>query len=138
MKGSFPNRSFTYLLITSLLLISSTFQTGTAQGSGPEISHDAVEYAEAHGLTYEEALLRLSWQEHAVILDSELANEEEGSFAGLEIVHLPNFKVIVYTTDSSVESLRARVTGSAVVCVNQKRAHLIIENATTFGIESRL
>lgn len=41
-----------------------------------------------------------------------------------------------FSGDSSAQQM-ASPTSSRVVCVNRKRAHLIIENATTLGIESR-
>lgn len=70
-----------------------------------EIFPEAQQYADAHGITPEEAARRLDWQGAIGELNAALQANEAGTFGGLWIEHDP-YKIVVVFTENGEETLR--------------------------------
>lgn len=71
------------------------------------ILRDAREYADAMGVSQEEALERLGYQETIGELDAELTRETTNNFGGLYIQHEPEFQVVILLTEGSQSEARS-------------------------------
>lgn len=92
---------------------------------------DAEEYAKYFGVSLEEALYRLDFQEAVGKLGAELTEKEKATFAGIWIQHEPDFRVIVRFTERGSETISAYVSDSPLAKLIEVRsasvslAHLI-------------
>ena len=67
---------------------------------------DTQEYASMTGVSIDEALRRVPLQDIAGKLDAELTTNETETFAGLWLVHIPEFRVVVQFTRDGEETIK--------------------------------
>lgn len=72
---------------------------------------DAEEYANAMGVSLEEAQRQLALQEPVGRLGAELQTKERATFCGLWIEHQPRYRVVACFTRDGEQTLRKYVTG---------------------------
>lgn len=94
---------FAALVISAGTSLFATHDVASTNGVNELLKEqpDAVSYAEANGVSVEEAAYRLSIQVQAGLLDAELADAYQESYAGLWLQHRPRFRIIVQFTDTS-------------------------------------
>lgn len=96
--------SFTGVQVAVSAYNGNAIELNEAQIEDPMLE-EAKHYAELHGVTVDEALLRLELQDVTGDLDAELTENEADTFAGLWIEHTPEFKVIVLFTQKGNDTI---------------------------------
>lgn len=82
---------------------------------------EAEAYAEAQGITVEEAIRRFEVQGNVADLQERLASAEAETFGGLWIEHEPEYKVAVAFTQNGARTLRRYVKGTPLEGVAEAR-----------------
>lgn len=75
------------------------------------LREDAEAYAKRYGVTLEEAIERLQFQEGIGELNAALQADEADSFGGLWIEHEPDFRIIALFTRNGEKTIRAYLAG---------------------------
>jgi hypothetical protein len=78
------------------------------------LRQDAAAYAEAQGVSLEEAVERLRRQDPVGELNAVLSEQEADSFAGLWIEHEPEYKVVVLVTEDEGRIRRRYIRGTSL------------------------
>jgi hypothetical protein len=103
------------LVLGAALLLLAGCAARTAAQPSDEGSHlDAESYAEAYGLSPEEAAGRLNAQDDVGGLQERLAREEADTFGGLWIEHEPAYRVVVAFTEDAAATLARYVEGTSL------------------------
>ena len=107
---------------TLLLTVSGCVGRTAAQPSVDEASrHDARAYADAQGISEEEAVRRLTAQDDLGNLQERLAAEEADTFGGLWIEHEPTYRIVVAFTRDGARTLERYVKDSPLEDVAEAR-----------------
>ncbi len=116
------------ILITLALLLLLTPVTLAAEPGAPPdadatpivvdgLPTDARAYAAAFGVDFQEAMRRLQLQDAIGKLGAALEAGERPTFAGLRILHQPDFRVIVWFTRGGEQTIRPYVAGGPLAAL---------------------
>jgi hypothetical protein len=100
----------TVLFSSALVACTDNGTTAAGTQSTDPLNYDAQIYAELNGVTIDEALRRFELQYAAGDLDAALTANEADTFAGLWLVHQPEFKVVVAFTHDGETTIRKYLT----------------------------
>ena len=87
----------------------------------PEIVEDARDYAEAYGVSLDEAIGILAGQEAIGDLGYTLQSSEIATFGGLWIQHEPDYRIVVAFTRDGEETIRSYLEGTSVTGIVEVR-----------------
>ena len=87
----------------------------------PALVEDARYYADAYGVSLNEAVGRLAGQEAISDLGWELESNESATFGGLWIQHEPDYRVVVAFTKDGEETIRPYLEGTSVYGIVEVR-----------------
>ena len=87
----------------------------------PEIVEDARDYAEAYGVSLDEAIGILAGQEAIGDLGYALQSSEIATFGGLWIQHEPDYRIVVAFTRDGEETIRSYLEGTSVTGIVEVR-----------------
>lgn len=114
-----------YVFVIALVCITFFTATATAQNSqlgftdenvdDNPLQRDAAEYAEAMGVSLEEAIERINLQAEIGKLNADLSIMESDTFAGLYVLHNPDFKIIVRFTEGKEDAVQSYITEPSLV-----------------------
>jgi streptogrisin C len=90
----------------------------TLESPSEALAQDAAEYARLEGVSLDEALRRLRFQEGSIAKTDALRDEFKDRFAGLVIQHQPDYRIIVLLTGNAWVQDRFIAAGGSVVPVN--------------------
>jgi hypothetical protein len=128
-----------------LMLATGCARQTVAQPAGDEeLRPDVQAYAEAQGISVEEADRRLGAEEGLGQLQERLAAEEAGTFGGLWIEHEPSYRVVVAFTRDGAQTLQRYVKDTPLEGVAEARevavtqAELESAQAATIGLLEEL
>lgn len=83
------------------------------------VQRDIAAYAQAYGVSAQEALRRLHIQEAAGVLNARLSEDEVATFAGLYIAHTPRMRVVARFTHDAERTLARHVGKGTLADVAQ-------------------
>lgn len=102
------------------------------------VQRDIDAYAQAYGVSAQEALRRLQIQEAAGVLNARLIEDEVATFAGLYIEHTPQLRVVARFTRDAERTLAHHVGKGTLASVAQAQsaevplAQLVAEQAAAY------
>jgi hypothetical protein len=134
MKGLVP-----FLLVAGLLLgaCAVTAEPTAIGSSGAEsepaasptpidtdttLAREAQAFAEMQGISLEDALRRLEFQESIGNVQATMINDLAGTFGGLWVEHSPDYRIVIALTDGNEANIRPYIEGkpwSSFVTVQQ-------------------
>ncbi len=88
-------------------------QSGASPTPGEALRRDAQEYARLFGVSEEEALQRMQYQDGIGELGSALETNEADTFGGLWIEHEPAYRIVVCFTRDGEKTLRSYLEGKS-------------------------
>ena len=100
------------------VLPDSPAEPATLESQAEALAQDAAEYARLEGVSLEEALRRLRFQEASIAKTDALRAEFKDRFAGLVIQHQPDYRIIVLLTGNAWVQDRFIAAGGSVVPIN--------------------
>lgn len=98
---------------------------GAQQPAGERKSRSAETYASQYNVSCEEALRRLKFQRQVGELDARLTEQEQATFGGLYIEHMPTFRIVVKFTGADGAATLAKYT--------QDRAYIPVIAETAYS-----
>jgi len=117
---------FSMVFVTSALQADDSMQVSpsNARVLSPEeaLRRDAEWYADAHGVSLDEALRRLHLEHEASMLAVQLAANESDTYAGVWISHEPEFVVSVAFTENGAATIAPYVQNTPLVSVIRLQA----------------
>lgn len=85
--------------------------TATPIDMDSPLARDAQAFAEMEGISLEEALKRLEFQDSIGDTQAAMMNDLSGTFGGLWVEHSPDYRVVIALTDGDEGSIRPYIDG---------------------------